>query len=105
MPACPALPMLKGRNLGEKSLLEPSPRSVVIHTSSSDTAKCTTAPRLYMRSGFLRPVSGSTGLRSSRYSSIASCAVCVSSVFTSIVATGMPLMNMTASRDLEPAVW
>ena len=63
------------------------------------------APLLYMSSGFFLPPSGSTGLRSSAYSSMASRTVWVSSVLTSPVATGMPLTNRTKSRDLLPAVW
>ena len=86
-------------------MLGKGPRFVHIQTSSSETAKWTTAPLLYMSSGFFLPPSGSTGLRSSAYSSMASRTVWVSSVLTSPVATGMPLTNRTKSRDLLPAVW
>ena len=100
LPAPPsAVPRLNGR----KWVLSPA-SLVVIHTSSLDSAKCTSARVPNPNSGCGLPVAGSFTVRSCLYWLIASDTDCVKSVFNSSVATGSPLTNSTRSREWFEAV-
>ncbi len=77
----------------------PSSR-VVICTSLLLTAKCTSAPLGNDSSGSAAWPLGA-GSRSKRYWSTASPMLWVKSVFSSAVATGMPLRNSTRSMQFS----